>query len=212
MRFEMCGGEKLKIDFSSNKLCSLSSFYALRILLRDPEYQLIFVQENGMIGLKTVMSFFFVSSSLFSSSKWICTSIYILLICRIVTMNSLLPFRKSSHICWVSDNERRDIRTRCRYSFEIDYAHTKSCRTRLCYIQWNCGIIDTINESYARSEYSAGDFEVTDEYDRSNVSEMSLNEFICVYSRELYVKEIIKSETMDSLLQILLYQDLETKQ
>ena len=30
--------------------------------------------------------------------------------------------------------------------------------------------------------------------------------------RELYVKEIIKSEAIDSLLQILLYKDLEIKQ
>jgi hypothetical protein len=43
--------------FSPSKLCSLAVFYCLRILLRDAEYQLVFVQENGMTGLKIVCFF-----------------------------------------------------------------------------------------------------------------------------------------------------------
>lgn len=101
-----------------------------------------------------------------------------------------------------------------RYSIEIDNAYTESCRERICDIQWNCRIINTIDESYTRSNNSARYSQIIDEYDRSNVR-INRKEFdcsSCILSRELYVKEIIKSETMDSLLQILLYKDLETKQ
>ncbi len=91
--------------FSSNRLCSSAGFYCLRILLRDPEYQLLFVQENGMIGLKTVDTFFQISpySNFLSHSKWIFIWISTLPICVIVTMNRIPQHRKCSDICWVSE-------------------------------------------------------------------------------------------------------------
>lgn len=41
-------------NFSSKKLVPLVVLQCLRVLLRDPEYLLIFVQENGLNGLKKV--------------------------------------------------------------------------------------------------------------------------------------------------------------
>jgi hypothetical protein len=40
--------------FSSEKLATLSVFHCLRILLRYPELLLVFIEENGLIGLKNV--------------------------------------------------------------------------------------------------------------------------------------------------------------
>ncbi|CAF4426447.1 unnamed protein product, partial [Adineta steineri] len=37
---------------SSKKLGTLNEFYCLRILLRDSEFLIVFLQENGLVGLK----------------------------------------------------------------------------------------------------------------------------------------------------------------
>ncbi|CAF4106157.1 unnamed protein product, partial [Rotaria magnacalcarata] len=49
---------KKKLLASPHTLVSLSVFYCLRVLLRDPEYLLVFVQENGLVGLKKQMDFY----------------------------------------------------------------------------------------------------------------------------------------------------------
>ncbi|CAF0753502.1 unnamed protein product [Rotaria sp. Silwood1] len=49
---------KKKLLDSSTTLVSLTAFYCLRILLRDPDYLLIFVQENGLNGLKKQMDIY----------------------------------------------------------------------------------------------------------------------------------------------------------
>lgn len=40
--------------FRTKRLVSAAVFFALRALVRDPEYLLIFLEENGLVGLKKV--------------------------------------------------------------------------------------------------------------------------------------------------------------
>ncbi|CAF0932328.1 unnamed protein product [Adineta steineri] len=43
---------------SSKKLATLNEFYCLRILLRDSEFLIVFLQENGLVGLKNQMDLY----------------------------------------------------------------------------------------------------------------------------------------------------------
>lgn len=103
-----------------------------------------------------------------------------------------------------------------RYSPEIGHAHTKPCWTRARPGQWYYRVDHPSVEQYPRFNSFTRYSSLADEHDRSIVRitrgkllSISISLWSC---RELYVKEIVKLETIDSLLQILLYKDLETKQ
>ncbi|CAF4440416.1 unnamed protein product [Rotaria socialis] len=163
---------KKKLLNPANKLCSLSVFYCLRILLRDPDYQLIFVKENGMIGLKNQMDLYLNIHSTDQCDSSSSSSEVNLVACKILghMLNILLKLimHTPNHV------EREHI------------------------------VSSEIIESITRLLNNTQDLSVL-----QSILRLLIN---MIDQTELYVKEIIKSEAIDSLLQIFLYKDLEIKQ
>lgn len=126
--------KKILIYFSSKKHVSPQIIYVLRALLRDSEYVLIFIQNNGLPGLKKV-SFFIrqIKSIVRFSSKWISICVISLQISAIVTTNRhLLLHRMHFSTCSVG-NQIETIRIYFlfqRYSAENSFEYFESDRTR----------------------------------------------------------------------------------
>ncbi|CAF4287771.1 unnamed protein product [Rotaria socialis] len=163
---------KKKLLNPANKLCSLSVFYCLRILLRDPDYQLIFVKENGMIGLKNQMDLYLNIHSTDQCDSSSSSSEVNLVACKILghMLNILLKL----------------------------IMHTPN------HVEREYIVSSEIIESITRLLNNTQDLSVL-----QSILRLLIN---MIDQTELYVKEIIKSEAIDSLLQIFLYKDLEIKQ
>ncbi|CAF1027205.1 unnamed protein product [Adineta steineri] len=160
---------KKKILNATKKLCSISVFYCLRILLRDAEYQLVFVQENGIAGLKTQMDLYF--------------------------------HNHSTDLC---DSNNESAYTACKV-----FGHMLNILLKLImhtpdHIEREYVISSEILESITRLLNNTQDLTIL-----QDILRLLMN---MIDQTELYVKEIVKSDTIDCLLQILLYKDLETKQ
>ncbi|CAF1069447.1 unnamed protein product [Rotaria sordida] len=163
---------KKKLLNPTNKLCSLSIFYCLRVLLRDPEYQLVFVQENGMIGLKTQMDLYL---NIHSTDQ-----------------------------CGDNNNNNESTYTACKVLVHMLNILLKLIMHTPNHIEREYIISSEIIEPITRLLNNTQDLIVL-----QNILRLLMN---MIDQTELYVKEIIKLETIDSLLQILLYKDLEIKQ
>ncbi|CAF4602877.1 unnamed protein product [Rotaria sp. Silwood1] len=160
----------------TNKLCSLSIFYCLRILLRDPEYQLVFIQENGMIGLKIQMDLY-------------------------LNIHSIDQCGDNNNN---NNNNNESTYTACKVLVHMLNILLKLIMHTPNHIEREYIISSEIIESITRLLNNTQDLIVL-----QIILRLLMN---MIDQTELYIKEIIKLETIDSLLQILLYKDLEIKQ
>ncbi|CAF0862672.1 unnamed protein product [Adineta ricciae] len=160
---------KKKFSTSSTKSCSLSVVYCLRILLRDVENQLVFIQENGMVGLKAQMDLY---------------------------MNNY-----SSDLC---DSNNEMAYTACKVFGHILNILLKLIMHTPNHAEREYVISSGIIESITRLLITTQDFAI-----RKDILRLLMN---MIDQSESYVKEIINSDTIDILLQILPYKDLEMEQ
>ncbi|CAF3810359.1 unnamed protein product [Rotaria magnacalcarata] len=160
---------KKKLLASPHTLVSLSVFYCLRVLLRDPEYLLVFVQENGLVGLKKQMDFYIhnLSPDLSDSNN----------------ESSFVASRALADVLNILKKALKDTPNHMEREFLIE-----------------SNIIESITHLLNNNR----DFPLLHETLR-----LLLN---MIDKKEFYITEFLKSETIETLLHLLEYKDLETKQ
>ncbi|CAF0730724.1 unnamed protein product [Rotaria sordida] len=160
---------KKKLLGSSKKLVSLSVLYCLRILLRDPEYLLIFVQENGLNNLKKQMDLY-----IHNLPPDLCDS---------NNESSFIASKALGHILNILQKMLKNTPNHAEREYLI-----------------SSNIIESITHLLNNNR----DFLLLHDTLRLLLYMTDKTEF--------YITEFLKSETIENLLHLLEYKDLETTQ
>ncbi|CAF2507142.1 unnamed protein product [Rotaria sp. Silwood2] len=160
---------KKKLLGSSKKLVSLSIFYSLRILLRDPDYLLVFVQENGLSGLKKQMDIYIhkLSPDLSDSNN----------------ESSFIAIKALGHMLNILQKILKSTPNHAEREFLI-----------------SSNIIESITHLLNNNR------------DAPLLHDTLRLLLHMIDKTEFYITEFLKSETIENLLHLLEYKDLETTQ